>query len=310
MDEVNGATIKPIDCHGTGRFMPANKKTYPVVRTVGLETPVGPFPQPQVEVNVEQLLSKANRRLYRHGREYEVKIDLEPQSAQIISVYALSDSWMNERAFKMAYQMYLENSEDERDRIKEANMARWEDFRTQSGFTGQFGVANPVMYSGPDFASRVQLTAGEFATTFVVDSSGVSKAFTWGAASASRYSILAEYDKAGNAQSSPSTSTGDMPYDDLMADDSATLGNLLQTSGNLPPYDAAGVNAGNPWVKVAELSAATTAQKLSTGFFKAPCGYVLIAAGANGDDIPVMRNIQLTAKAGAYKGVHAPSMLE
>lgn len=289
--------------------MPA-KKTYPVVRTVGLETPVGPFPQPQVEVNVEQLLSKANRRLYRHGREYEVKIDLEPQSGQIITVYALSDSWMNERAFKMAYQMYLENSQDERDRVKAANMARWEDFRTQSGFTGQFAQANPVLYNSPSFAGRNELTAGEFATTFVVDSSGASKAFTWGAATASRYSILGEYDKAGNAQTSPSTSTGDMPYDDLMADDSGTMAGLLQTSGNLPPYDAAGVGASSPWVKVAELSAATTAQKLSTGFFKAPCGYVLIAAGANGDVIPQMRNLQLTAKAGAYKGVHAPSYLE
>jgi len=290
--------------------MPAHNKTYPVVRSVGLETPVGPFPHPQVEVNVEQCLSKVNRRLYRHGREYEVKIDLEPQSAQIITVYALSDSWMNERAFKMAYDMYLENSEDERDRLKESNLARWQDFRTQSGFTGQFGQANPVLYDSPSLAGRNALTAGEFNPTFVVDSAGASKAFTWGAGSAIRYSILEEYDKAGNAQSSPTTTTGDMPYDDLMADDSAVMGSLLQTSGNAPPYDATGVGASSPWVKVAELSAATTAQKLSTGFFKAPCGFVLIAAGANGDVIPQMRNLQLTAKAGAYKGVHAPSMLE
>jgi hypothetical protein len=88
------------------------------------------------------------------------------------------------------------------------------------------------------------------------------------------------------------------------------MANLLQTAGNEPPYDANGVNASSPWVKVAELSAATTAQKLSTGFFKAPCGFVLIAAGANGDEIPVMRHMHLTAKAGVYKGVHAPSMLE
>ncbi len=189
-------------------------------------------------------------------------------------------------------------------------MARWEDFRTQSGFTAQFAQANPVLFNSPSLIGRNPLTAGEFATTFVVDSAGVSKAFTWGAAASNRYSILGEYDKAGNAQASPSTSTGDMPYDDLMADDSATLGNLLQTSGNSPPYDAAGVGASSPWVKVAELSAATTAQKLSTGFFKASCGFVLISAGAAGDEIPVMRTLQLTAKAGAYKGVHAPSMLE
>lgn len=285
-------------------------KNYPVIRTVGLETAAGASPRPQIEVNVEQLMSKVNRRLYRHGRKYEVKVDLDTQAPGIYTVYALSDSWMNDRAFKMAYQMYLENSEDERDRIKDANIARWEDFRTQSGFTGQFAVANPLLYSGPSLAERIQLTAGEFATTFVVDKAGVSKAFTWGAATASRYSILAEYDKAGNAQSSPSTSTGDMPYDDLMADDSATLAGLLQTSGNSPPYDAAGVNAGNPWVKVGELTSTANGQKLSTGYFTAPCGYVLIAGGADGESAVATRYLNLTCKSGDYKGVHAPSMLE
>lgn len=285
-------------------------KNYPVIRTVGLDSPSGGTPRPQIEVNVEQLLSKANRRLYRHGRKYEVKLDLDAQAPGIYTVYALSDSWMNERAFKMAYNMYLENSEDERDRIKETNVARWEDFRTQSGFTGQFAVANPLLYNGPAYADRVPLTTGEFATTFVVDKAGVSKAFTWGGSSASRYSILGEYDKAGNAQASPVTSTGDMPYDDLMADDSAALAGMLQTSGNSPPYDAAGVNAGYPWVKVGELTATANGQKLSTGYFTAPCGFVLISGGADGEDVVPLRYLNLTCKSGDYKGVHAPSYLE
>jgi len=309
VDEVYISTIKNLDCDSTGRFMPA-KKTYPVVRTGRLDVGVGPYPSPQIEVNVEQLLSKVNRRLYRHGRNYDFKIDLDPNSPQIYTVYALSDSWMNSRAFKMAYDMYLENSDDERDRLKESSLARWVDFRTQSGFGGSYGVANPTQFSAPDFASRVQLTAGEFATTFVVDAAGVSKAFSWGPASGSRYSLLDEYDKAGNAQTAPVTSTGDMPYDDLMADDDAAMAALLQTSGNNPPYDAAGVHSGETWVKIAELSAATPAQKLSTGFFKAPCGFVLIAGGSGGTEVPDMTKLQWTAKAGDYKGVSAPSMLE
>jgi hypothetical protein len=287
--------------------MPANE-TYPVVRTFGLETPIGPFPQPQIEVNVEQQLSKVNRRLYRHGRGYHVKLDLDPQASQIYTVYALSDTWMNDRAFKMAYQMYLDNGEDERDRLKESNIARWEDFRTRSGFG--FAQANPVLQSSPDHGGRVALTNGEFFQTAVVDSAGTTRSFSWGSPTATRYSILEEYDKAGNAQPAPDTSTGDMPYDNLMADDSAAMGALLQAAGNLPPYDANGVNASSPWVKIAELSAATTAQKLSTGFFKAPCGYVLISAGADGAEIPVLRHLNLTVKGGSYKGVHAPSMLE
>lgn len=309
MDAKRTVTLIFLECRDTGSSMPAKKKTYPVIRSGRMEIPVGPSPQPQMEVNVEQLLSKVNRRLYRHAREYECKIDIDPTSSQTYHVYALSDSWMNERALKMAYAMYQENSEDERDRLKDANIARWEDFRTQSGFTGVFSVANPVLFSSPNHGGVQVLTGGEFSTTFVVDAAGNQKAFTWGASSASRYSILEEYDKAGNAQNAPSTSTGDMPYDDLMADDSATLGGLLQTSGNQPPYDSNGVNADRPWTKIAELSAGA-AQKLSTGFFKAPCGYVLISAGADGEEIPVARYVQWTVKAGDYKGVHAPSYLE
>lgn len=309
MDAKRTVTLIFLECRDTGTFMPAKKKTYPVIRTGRMETKTGPFPQAPIEVNVEQLLSKVNRRLYRHAREYEVKIDIDATSSQIYHVYALSDSWMNERALKMAYDMYLENSEDERDRLKGQNIARWEDFRTESGFTGTYGQCDPVQFSLPQTGGQQNYTAGEFATTLVVDAAGVSKGFSWGAATASRYSILGEYDKAGSAQSAPTAVTGDMPYDNLMADDDAAMAALLQTSGNAPPYEASGVSADSPWVKIAQLSAGA-AQKLSTGFFKAPCGYVLISAGADGEEIPSMQRVQWTVKAGDYKGVHAPSYLE
>ena len=77
----------------------------------------GPL-QAEVEVNIEQFLSKTNRRLYRQGRVYDVKLDIDADASITYDVFALSDSWMNQRAFKMAYDMYLENSEDERDRLK------------------------------------------------------------------------------------------------------------------------------------------------------------------------------------------------
>ena len=99
-----------------------------------------------------------------------------------------------------------------------------------------------------------------------------------------------------------------MPYDDLMADNSDVLANLLQTSGNIPPYDAANVGQSFPWVKVATLSAHTVAQKLSTGFFEAPCGFVLLK-GDSVEALPMGR-VSVTFKSGDYKGVHAPSMLE
>jgi hypothetical protein len=278
---------------------------YPVVNAGRIDY-TGPAPVPQFEINIEQYLSKVNRRLYRQSRCYSVKLDIDANSTQTYNVYALSDSWMNERALKMAYAMYLENSVDERDRLKDTNIARWEDFRCQSG-TG-FSVANPAMFGLPTL-TPVQLTAGEFNDTIVVDAAGVSKNFSWGAATASKYSILGEYDKAGNTQAAPASTTGDVPYDDLMADDNATMADALQTRGNLPPYDATGVNAGSTWVKIATLSAGT-AQRLSTGFFKAPVGFVIITAGANQDELVDVSKFEWTVKSGDYKGVHAPSLLE
>jgi len=285
----------------------ASKKStehYPVVRSGRMDY-TGPGITPQIEVNIEQFMSKVNRRLYRQSRCYSVKLDLDPTATQTYNVYALSDSWMTERALKMAYDMYLENSEDERDRLKENAIARWEDFRVVSGLS--FQQVNPVQFSNS--LAPTQLASGEFSITTVEDKTGSTRSFTWGAGTASRYSIPGEYDKAGNAQPSPDTSTGDMPYDDLMADDSATMASNLQLRGNLPPYDAVGVNEDKQWVKVATLATGAT-QRLSTGFFTAPCGIVLITAGAAGAEVVNAATLEWTVKAGDYKGVHAPSLLE
>lgn len=276
---------------------------FPIVRS-GRMDQTGPL-QAEVEVNIEQFLSKTNRRLYRQGRVYDVKLDIDADASITYDVFALSDSWMNQRAFKMAYDMYLENSEDERDRLKGQNIARWEDFRVLSGT--DHAQMNPVQYS--TLLAPVQLTAGEFALTLVGDSAGAFKNFSWGPTTGSRYSMLEEYDKAGDAQTSPSSATGDMPYDTLMADDNATVANALQTRGNSPPYDATGVNQSSQWVKVASLSAGAS-QKLSTGFFKAPCGIVIIVDPAGASLGSAIGKVQWSVKSGDYKGVHAPSFLE
>jgi len=290
--------------------MAKNRKDehYPVVREGRMNFSGGAV-TPQIEVNIEQFLSKCNRRLYRQSRCYTMKLDIDATAGQTYNVFALSDSWMNERALKMAYAMYLENTEEERDRLKESNIARWEDFRVLSGT--DFQKINPVQYvipiAGPP--QPVELGAGEFAVTLVGDAAGIFKNFSWGGSTGSRYSMLEEYDKAGNAQSSLSTSTGDMPYDELMADDNATVAEALQARGNAPPYDRDGVSADRTWVNIGTLSAGT-AQRLSTGFFKAPCGIVLITGGAAGTEIVDLSKISWTVKAGDYKGVHAPSLLE
>lgn len=287
--------------------MAKNRKEehYPVVRH-GRFDYTGPAVTPQIELNIEQYLSKTNRRLYRHSRVYHAKLDIDPNSTQTYNVYVLNDSWMTLKAMQMAYAKYEENAASEKEDLKGVQIARWEDFRTLSG-TG-YQTVNPAQYELPTL-TPVQLTAGEFVSTRVVDSAGVTKTFTWGTPTSIQYGILDEYDKAGNANPSPNTSTGDMPYDDLMADDSGVMSEYIQTRGNVPPYDANGVNQDATWVKVATLGAGTS-QRLSTGFFKAPCGFVIITAGANQDELVDVSKIEWTVKGGDYKGVHAPTMLE
>jgi hypothetical protein len=212
---------------------------------------------------------------------------------------------MNHRAFKNAYGAYLTNSKDEIEALKGKSIARWQDFRTQDGVSAS--EVNPEMYS-PTLAP-IPLIAGEFDNSVVHDKSGTQRTFSWGVGGAGAYGILQEYDKAGNAQPSPDTSTGDMPYDDLMADNDAAQAEALQVRGNLPPYDANNVGEDNPWVLVGKLSAATNAQKLSTGYFDAPCGFVILSVLGSSD--PVQTSVlSMTVKQGDYKGVHAPSMLE
>jgi hypothetical protein len=277
------------------------KKYYPVTRYGKLDTPAST--SGEIILSIDRFLAKTNRRLYRQARCYSVKISIDQDSTEKFAVYALANNWMNHRALKMAYEMYLENSSDERARLKGTAQARWQDFRVLSGSAAT--GANPVQFDVNQVP--VQLTAGDYDSTIVVDAANVSRTFTWGTPGLTEYGILQEYDKAGNANSSPTTSTGDMPYDNLMSDDDPAMAVALQTRGDTPPYDANGVGAASPWVKIAQLGAGT-AQQLSTGFFEAPCGFVLIVpVGGTEDNLD---DLSWEVQSGDYKGVKAPSWLE
>ena len=184
-------------------------------------------------------------------------------------------------------------------------VARWEDFRVRDGLIVPKNEGRPVLHSIAGVIDS--LNAGEFALSNVVDGAGTERTFSWGAGSASIYGILDEYNKMSNAQNAPSTVVIDAPYENIDTQvDEATHDNL-QVDGNNPPYDQNGVNSGSPWVRVATLGGTGGVQKLSSGFFTAPCGLVLLI-GYGGDPQP--DSVTVTAKAGDYKGVHAPSMVE
>jgi hypothetical protein len=276
---------------------------YPVVRSFPIS---GGAAATNTLVDAGRVLSVANRRLMRYGRFYECKLDLRPDWAGAnVEVYVLRNDWAVHKAFQLAYKMYQENTADER---KVTQVARWEDFRVNHGLVLTGGLEEAVPAFHALTGAAYLLNAGEFAESEVVATDQTIKEFTWGTGSTTLYSMLLEYDLTGNAQASPSSGTGDLAYANLSNVRDESVAEALQENGDLPPYSQNGVNAPGPWVRVGVLgSGSGGVQRLSTGFFTAPCGLILIKGftGA-GETYP----ITFEAKAGDYKGVHAPSMLE
>lgn len=287
------------------------KKHYPVIRSMALSQPSPSTGTTVRVVDTARCLSQANRRLYRYARAPECKIDIDPQMSGPVTVYALRNDWAVHKAVQLAYDQYRKSTEAERAAMSDKQVARWEDFRIADGVAGGHSDVGPLFFDGA--TPRELVTQGEFQLSQVYTEAGNEANFTWAAtSSATTYSVLAEYDLAGNAQSSPSNfvSGSSGPYAGLDADiDGETFENL-ENNGNNPPYDRDGVNANGPFVKIAVLDATSVngVQKLSTGYFTAPCGLIYLeglnAAGADEG------KYYLTVKAGDYKGVHAPSLLE
>ncbi|MFZ9091879.1 MAG: hypothetical protein ACO3FE_17525 [Planctomycetaceae bacterium] len=280
------------------------KKHYPVVRGSKLGYTVVPAGTTYL-IQADRHLSQLNRRLYRMGRYYNCKLELDVTSTADIEVFALRDDWAVQKAFQLGFAQYMKNTSDERNNMSSNMIARWSDFRVDPGTAGTVTDLVPVLSTTA--GGEVQLTTGEFELAEVVDAAGSTRTFTWGTPGATEYGLLQEYDKTANTQNLPSNVSGDAPYVDIDSEVNEATHDHLEQDGNEPPYERIGVNSGSPFVKIARLGVGGTgAQKLSTGYFNAPCGLILIT-GMNAVDVATL-NIEY--KAGDYKGVHAPSMLE
>jgi len=256
-----------------------------------------------------RLLSQINHRLYRYGKRYTQKVDVDPSyvtPGSTIDVWALMDTWFVQKAYEEASTVFHRAYTDERENLTKEARARWFDFRIQNGITAATDLYN-VVDGNPSTPTSALIVNGEFNDSIVEDSAGVTRFFTWsGATVGSLYSVIAEYDLAGNTNPAPNVSTGAGPYDDLEADASAVEMAALQERGNLPPYDAN--NLPSVWVKVATLTVGPGGnQKLSTGYFDSPCGLVYIKT--TGQTIDSLNNgLSVTVQSGDYKGVKAHNM--
>lgn len=262
-------------------------------------------------VNVDQKLSQVNRRLYRQGRVYRCKVDLDSGLADNTqyTVYALADTWMLRKAWKAAFDSYMEQTKEERATYK-GNLARWNDFRLLT--SGSFAAASALEVGlvQPD-GVEAAITAGEYLVSQVEDDSGTGRFYGIGAnTGGTTFDILAEFDLLGGAQRTPSTVTTTAAYGDLDTDLNDTEINTVTNRGNDPPYAVNDSHPANPWRKVGVIHSDTGGQRLTTGYFDAPLGLVVIVGAAAHKQFSQGSELTIEVKAGDYKGVHATSLLE
>lgn len=285
---------------------------YPVQRTIPLSGTIaanGGIIAGTMTADAGRLLSNVNRRLYRYGNKYQIKLDLDnisqtSTSAFDVEVFALRNNWDVQRSYALAKKVYDESVADELSQTS-ANAARWRDFRVTDGIPGAIDLY-PVRYDNGALTKIID-DQGEFADSNV-DDGGVRKTFTWGNAGATSISILNEWTESGSTTADPSVVTTTVPYAGVNSDDLSDIElEELENDGNNPPYGTQ--SATDQLYRVATLRyeiAPDGMQRLSTGYFDAPCGFFAIVV-TGGVNLP-SGTLTMTVKAGDYKGVHALGM--
>lgn len=284
---------------------------YPVQRTIPLGVDGSTLTGTCVG-DAGRLLSIANRRLYRYGNMYQIKIDVDPWTTTTdleIEVYALRNTWDVQRAFALAKKTWDESTAEEREDAGSA-VARWRDFRVRHGVTGA-NVLSPTSYDNASLAAGVDAD-GEHLDS-VVDKAGVQTFFTWGLASATALAIDGEWIQAGRTSNDPASFSTTAPYDGVNSDEQSDIEMAsLADRGNAPPYQSSAPT--DNLIKVTTLyirpgigpTSSGGLAKLSTGYFDAPCGLFVLKFNTNRNN----GDVKLSVKSGDYKGVHALGMCQ
>lgn len=281
-------------------------KMYPVQRKMNLllqtaSAPIG-------IIRADRCLSAVNHRLYRQSRMYHCKVDIDPNAQQgtVVDVWALANTWYTQKSYQRAYETFLENSKEERDQMKGA-VARWNDFRVDHGL-----VANDFLPSGNTDPAGSPTAFGivnaEYLVSEVHDTAGTARTLRWTGTGANTYNVIDEYDKMANTDNAPTTAPGQAAYSELQDEVDAGQASHLGNDGNTPPYNR--VNLENyVWVKVGTLTVSLNGtDKLSTGYFEAPCGLIVVTKGTPFTTDQTILNLEV--KSGDYKGVGAPTYLD
>lgn len=238
-----------------------------------------------------------------------MKVDIDVQSALAnsgVDVYVLRDTWDLHGAYKLAMKTYYNAMKEE---MTQSSKGRWMDFNVQSG------VAADLL--GPSVAEEDFDTAGSFSVldaqgtqyASVVDAAGTAHSFTLEvSASANEYSIIDEWANFGRISNDPASQSTTLAYAGVSENVDEANYDLLRDVGENPPYSAAADD--EIWHKVCTLKAGTDGnQKLSSGFFDAPLGIVILRSATGFLPGVAVADLGCTVsfQKGNYKGVKAPA---
>jgi hypothetical protein len=275
---------------------------YPVQRTIQLGSTSNAAQHKIVDVG--RLLSNVNHRLYRQGKTYQVKLDLDTELGNgKYTVWALVDTWYIQKAWQLARATYEKSMADERAQVGAKMAARWEDFRVNAGISS-ITPEDAVPYRYDTALTGARDTDGEFLPSRITLSDGTTqRTFTWGPTAGASLGMLEEYDKVDNTQTNIATTA--LAYAGVDDETQEAAADDLKTRGDLPPYKQYEFSS-SVWVKIATLESTNSGSppgsvRLSTGFFNAPCGLIVVETPT--PNTALLGQLSLTVKAGDYKGV-------
>lgn len=289
---------KPVRKDPSFRDMKADY--YPVQRSVQLGSSTDASPHKLIDVG--RTLSVVNHRLYRQGKTYQVKLDLDTQiNAGKYTVWALVDTWYIQKAWQLARATYEKSMADERAQMGPTMAARWEDFRVNAGIGG---ILQTYPYRYDSTLTGASDLDGEFEATRITFSDGsTQRVFSWGATGGGQLGMLEEFDKLDNTQTALVSTA--LAYAGVDDETQEAASDDLKERGNLPPYNQTNFSA-RVWVKIATLDTTasgspTATARLSTGYFNAPCGLIVVETPT--PNTALAGQLTMTVKSGSYKGV-------
>jgi len=282
---------------------------FPVQRKINL-TPEGSVGGAAGLIDVGRVLSANNRRLYRQGKMYSCKLEIDPTilaAGQSVEVWCLKPTWATIKSWELAKENFDQSYIDERENISKNQQARWFDFRVDHGL-GAIETFVGWADNNMSAAGGTQLDDGEFVLSTVEDQNGVSRTFTWNTVGgAGSYAIYSEFAEGSRAAQTPAFPNTDGPYDNLHADSSQIESEAIQDAGNRAPY-AGAITINANWVKVGTLAMGASAGRFSTGYFDAPCGLIAMRVTGGPDANQLQQSLILEVQSGDYKGVRAHNM--